>query len=235
MSSPGLDWGLGLSLLGHDDEIKQTYAAIIDSVYRPAMFLDVGTNYGTHSVLFLAHGIPTISFEPNPICLPQFQAMCDLNRLKPRWEPVAIGNDNREIELAYDEAAPWSGSVSQDAAVKASLSAKKKIVMLKKLDDYLTDIVDGSVLLKIDVEGFESEVIRGATQLIVQHKPRIIFETHKSDPKRPAVFNLLSDFGYVIHMLPWRPSQASRRLNSVEFIESTAGNFIALPGSPAVG
>jgi hypothetical protein len=63
-----LDWFLALATLGDDSTVKKTYAAIVSSSRKPDLFLDVGANYGTHSLLFLAHGIRTWSFEPNARC-----------------------------------------------------------------------------------------------------------------------------------------------------------------------
>lgn len=112
-----LDWDSAVSIVGHDDEVKDTYAALVDSDQRPALFLDVGANYGTHSVLFLSVGIPVIAFEPNPQCLSHFQAMCESNGLSGRWEQVALGNQNGEIELVYLETHTWLGSVSPAVAL----------------------------------------------------------------------------------------------------------------------
>ena len=41
------------------------------------------------------------------------------------------------------------------------------MVPLKKLDDYLPDVSCDRLLIKIDVEGFEREVIQGASHLLV--------------------------------------------------------------------
>jgi hypothetical protein len=56
-----LDWGLSLATLGHDSDVKQTYRTLLQSLRRPDLFIDVGANYGTHSVLFLGSGVETIS------------------------------------------------------------------------------------------------------------------------------------------------------------------------------
>src|SRR3954453_3735677 len=55
-SSLWLDWDSAISIVGHDIEIKQTYAELVKSDERPALFLDVGANYGTHSILLLSAG-----------------------------------------------------------------------------------------------------------------------------------------------------------------------------------
>ena len=151
-----LDWDYALSIIGHEIEIKQTYAALITSDQRPTLFLDVGANYGTHSILFLSVGVPVIAFEPNPSCFSQFQTVCELNGLTGRWEQVAIGDKVGEIELAYPEKETWLGSVSSDvvSTLKKSDGMIIKQVPLKKLDDYLSDARGDKVLIKIDVEGF---------------------------------------------------------------------------------
>src|ERR1700722_9247274 len=51
---------------GHDSELKQTYASLIQLEHPPRLVLDIGANYGTHSIIFLSHDIETVSFEPNP-------------------------------------------------------------------------------------------------------------------------------------------------------------------------
>ena len=227
-----LNWDSAVSIIGHDIEIKQTYAALVTSDQRPAIFLDVGANYGMHSVLFLSVDIPVIAFEPNPSCFSHFQTVCELNGLTGRWEQVAIGNKAGQIELAYPEKATWLGSVSSDIvpALKKSDGVITKQVPLKKLDDYLSDVPRDKVLVKIDVEGFECEVIEGASQLLADCKPKIIFESNNAKSRRDLL-RLLGDCGYSVHPLPWGPSVASRSLGVDEFLTSTSTNFIAIPRS----
>jgi len=57
-----LDWDNAVSLSGHDIEVKKTYLSLLGSRRRPELFLDIGANYGTHSLLFLVHGVDTIAF-----------------------------------------------------------------------------------------------------------------------------------------------------------------------------
>jgi hypothetical protein len=95
-----LDWDNAVSILGHDIEIKQTYAALLaQGAERPVKCLDVGANYGMHSALFLSAGIPAISFEPNPSCRPCFEEVCRLNCYQSSWEAVALGDKSGEVEL----------------------------------------------------------------------------------------------------------------------------------------
>jgi FkbM family methyltransferase len=210
-------------------EIKQTYARLINSSERPALFLDVSANYGTHSALFLASGIATIAFEPNPGCFAYFRSVCELNGLNGRWEAVAIGNRGGEIELIYPEKETWLGSVASSAAaaMTASRSVIKQRVPMKRLDNFIGDMPRGKILVKIDVEGFEYEVIEGASQLIRDFRPTIIFESNTAD-KRSELFRLLSDHGCALRLLPWQPTSPVLSLD--EFLTSAGTNFIAVAG-----
>jgi FkbM family methyltransferase len=225
-----LDWDNAISIIGHDIEVKRTYAALVTSDQRPAIFLDVGASYGMHSVLFLSVGIPVIAFEPNLSCLAHFQTVCELNGLKGRWEHVAIGNKAGQIELAYPEKETWLGSVSTDvvSTLKKSHRVTTKQVPLRKLDDYLSDIPRDKVLIKIDVEGFERDVIEGAWQLLRDCRPKLIFESNDANSRRP-LHRLLGHAGYSVHPLPWQPFLGSRLLDLDEFVTSTSTNFIAIP------
>ena len=222
-----LDWDCAVAIIGHDIEVKQTYAALL-KLERPALFLDVGANYGTHSILFLSAGVATISFEPNPNCFSNFRTICELNGLKERWERVAIGSQPGELDLIYPEKETWLGSVSVDisAQLKTSRATRTERVPVKKLDEFLGDIPREGVLMKIDVEGFECEVIKGASQILKTCKPKIILESN--GPKlRPELLGLLAGHGYSIHLLPWSPAAASPPLTPEEFVLSSATNFIA--------
>src|SRR5262245_38673232 len=77
------DWPQAFSLLGHDFSVKQTYRSLLRSSIRPDFFIDVGANFGVHSLLFLACHIKTISFEPNLDCHAEFKHLCAMNGLMP--------------------------------------------------------------------------------------------------------------------------------------------------------
>ncbi len=223
-----LDWDYALSVLGHDAEIKETYAALIESDQRPALFIDVGANYGTHSILFSVVGIPIIAIEPNAECRSQFEAVHELNQLKGRWVPAALGKQAGEIDLVYPGRQTWLGSTSKSVASRLNpLPLVVTRVPVTVLDDYCDEMPDGEILLKLDVEGSEVEVLQGASQLLRSRAPKIIFESNEN-AVRPELLELLEGFGYSVYPLPWRPSENTRPLRRDEFLQNRATNFLAI-------
>jgi len=222
-----LDWDYALSILGHDADVKQTYEALIKSDQRPALFVDVGANYGTHSILFLAVGTPIIAFEPNPECYPHFQTVCGLNQLDGRWEQSALGKEPGQIDLVYPEKETWLGSTSGKVISRLrSRAVAVKQVPIRMLDDYLDEMPDGEILLKLDVEGSEIEVLKGASRLLHSRAPKIIFESNDRET-RLELFDLLTGFGYGIYLLPWGQLEETGTLRRDEFFQNHATNFMA--------
>ena len=69
-------------------------------------------------------------------------------------------------------------------------------IKTKRLDDYSFDRVD---FLKIHVEGFEYEVLKGAESTINKFKPRIIIETY-SDALGRICDQYLLNHGYSLRL-----------------------------------
>lgn len=224
-----LDWDTAVSIVGHDIEVKKTYEELISSSDPPELFIDIGANYGTHSLLFLVHQIETITFEPNTSCHNLFKEMCELNGVTPQLEAVALGELNGNVELAYPEHDTWFGST--DTEVTEELSPDHDLVTetveQKTLDKYLPQIGHKKTVIKIDTEGNELAVLRGAVRTLHEIKPKVIFESW-DDSERTELFKFFETQKYEIYETPWKPADESQPLKSDEFIASTSSNFIAV-------
>lgn len=236
-----LHWDLAVSINSVDIEVKQTYSTMLSSDAPPTLFLDIGANYGTHSILFSSVGIPVIAFEPNPTCFEFCEMVCQLNGFScPQWEQVAIGDRSGQVDLSYPEGYAWLGSISPAAVRTTSdffsrrrnvrnLKVIRHVVRLRPLDDYLSQTVGKRLLIKIDAEGLELEVLRGASRILTHVRPHIIFETN--DPaSRLQLHGLLTDHNYSVHALPWLGTDAQSLAMPAElFVQSKAINFFAKP------
>ena len=221
-----LTWDLALSIAGHEPEIKQTYETILR--FRPHLVLDVGANYGTHSLLFLVHGVRTVSFEPNPNCHESIKELCAANGVRPTLEPVAVGANEGTIELWFPEREEWLGTT--DPATRDRLQGEtplaKLIVPLVTLDGYVDAHGLTPDVIKIDTEGSDLQVLQGAERTLDACRPLLLFECWPK--QRGPMAGFLDDHRYSICALPLTPAQP-RALSKSEFTTAAHANFAAIP------
>ncbi len=224
------DWDTAVSIVGHDIGVKKTYAHLLASSKRPDIFVDIGANYGTHSLLFLTQDVKTITFEPNPTCHEYFRDVCTLNRVEYDLEPVALGAEEGEVEIKFPEKETWLGSV--DPEVQSQLEQQHDLraerVPLRKLDSYASRFNGGRMLIKIDTEGNEHRVVQGAVDTIDQCRPLIVFESN--DPAgRQKLYDFFVGTDYQVASLPWTPCASNSSLSCEAFLARSDTNYIAAP------
>jgi FkbM family methyltransferase len=159
--------------------------AIVRELTRPdSTILDVGANLGNHTIYWAKAGRRVIAFEPNLVtrsALAESSCLNGLDELVTVY-PVALG------------AATGTGALralldGNHGAIAVEPVADGEIPIVR-LDDL--DVPDFSVI-KIDVEGDEENVLRGAQQTIGRLRPFIIAE---AQAKTDDVVALLRDLGY---------------------------------------
>lgn len=133
-----------------------------------SLYVDVGTNIGYHarSIAVLA-GCQVIGFEP----LPKHFALAAYNTqgLSARIYNAAVGNANGQVSM--DDIDPTQAGNYGEAHV----SNQGVTVPCVQLDS-VPELQDRCNVIKIDVEGFELEVLQGAQQCLAQHRPVVFFE-----------------------------------------------------------
>lgn len=128
------------------------------------IFLDVGAHCGLFSALasqVIGDGGRVLAFEPNPDVLPFLMA----NTQRDRVEIHAVA-----LSDASGEAMLWQGGASDTAlsSIAYELSnSKHSMVKTQTLDDLLAALGIGQVALaKVDVEGSELRLFRGAKETL---------------------------------------------------------------------
>jgi FkbM family methyltransferase len=126
------------------------------------LFVDIGANVGTYTVLAAAHiGAKSISCEPVPQTFSYLRRNVLINDVLDRVSlcNVAVGAAPGTIQFTTD----------QDAMNHVATEGEPNTVAVPvtTLDAILMDAGAGCpVLLKVDVEGYETEVLRGAAQVL---------------------------------------------------------------------
>lgn len=158
---------------------------------RRSVIVDVGANVGNHAVFFARMLAPRMLIPVEPVS----DAVAALRK---NLALNAISVDERGLGLAASSRPGWS-MIERDPrqdlveARTGSVTDHERpgAVRCVPLDELVPERVD---LLKIDVEGVESDVIRGAHRILREDKPLVILEAH--DSKRPSLLAQMAAFGY---------------------------------------
>ncbi|HQD09004.1 MAG TPA: FkbM family methyltransferase [Flavihumibacter sp.] len=127
------------------------------------LLIDVGSNIGIFSLLGAgASGCKTLSFEPLPGTFQKFRKNVELNGLYDKVNSLNMGVAAAKGVLRFTNQDENSlNKVANDGDIDFVE------VGVVRLDDMLTNIESAECLLmKIDVEGYETEVINGAEELL---------------------------------------------------------------------
>lgn len=226
-----LDWDQAVSIAGHEPAVKQAYAQFLNGALRPDLFVDVGANYGTHSLLFLSAGVRTLSFEPNDACHPYFAEACAENGFCADVQPVALGDTPGEITLSFPAGQTWLGSIDADVVARLGSAGalETRHVQVRRLDEYADAFIGKRVLLKIDAEGHELAVLRGAQRVLREHRPHVLFES-LPESDRGALFDLFARAGY--NLAPLTNDEGPASLSRGEFVRAPVSDFLATPTRP---
>ncbi len=127
-----------------------------------AVFYDVGGGFGFHSSLAARLGAQVFAFEPDEENAKSLRHHAELNAFRPRIEIVTLAvlaaRGATHFEPAHEEGGHRSGQVSEgrERAITVRCTSLDDFVKLNPLPN----------LIKIDVEGSESEVLKGAGRVI---------------------------------------------------------------------
>jgi FkbM family methyltransferase len=145
--------------------------------------LDIGANYGTYALTLARLGARVDLFEPNPAIA---AVLADWARGKTGLAVHALALS--DCSGTADLVIPGDGSVEHDSSAAlaggAIASGRRVAVPLAPLDSL--EITDAA-LIKIDVEGHEDAVLRGAEATIDASSPALIVEIEQRHINRPII------------------------------------------------
>jgi FkbM family methyltransferase len=158
--------------------------------YKGGTFVDAGSCMGNHTLFFATLAENVFSFEPSlgPFIHQMLNLSINSNYANIIPYNVGLGNENGIKKLSMDTLSAGGGTIKEDGT---------ELVVIAKLDDF--DIKDVK-LIKIDVEGYEVEVLKGAEQTIRTYKPDLFIECNTEEHKK-NIFDYLKslDLDYNIY------------------------------------
>ena len=184
-------------------EYCEAEADVFRQLIRPGMtVVEAGAHIGMHTLVMARACAPgrLIAFEPQQRV---FQLLCanltagaitNVTAL-----PDALGADARFARMPVTDYAA-AGNFGQVAPLFARVVADAgwsdgRTVRVSPLDALDLATCD---FFKIDVEGWESEVLRGARQTILRCRPLIYVENDRAD-QQTVLIELMSELGYDLY------------------------------------
>lgn len=151
-------------------------------------FVDVGVNLGQTLVELRSTGLARayVGFEPNPHCVAYVETLIDANGYRNcTIVPVGLGSDSA-VHVLYRNAAAGN-RMDAAATMLADLRPERRSVAttisVHALDDIRSVLpVDRIGMVKIDVEGVESQTIAGMTRMLASDRPLVMCEVLGADP-----------------------------------------------------
>lgn len=174
---------------------------------RPVQFFDVGAHIGMHSLIISSvyprSSVSVTAFEPTPRTAAVCRALAGVNNLEIRIERCAISDQDGTASLFIS---PWETS---NSLVEGFRPAKDTVqVPSIALDTYCAGRGILPSVIKIDVESFESHVVRGAQHVLEQARPPVVCEILR-DTDPDAIEQTVAPFaalGY--RMYRWTKKEA---------------------------
>jgi len=168
---------------------------LIHALSPSEIFVDIGANVGAYTILASqVINSRSIAFEPIPDTVKRLDKQIQLNKIGDLVDLRPMGVGSTVNPLAFTTDSDTTNKVSLVSGVENT-----EFFQVTTIDADLTD--DGPYFLKIDVEGFEYEVLKGGTNLLKSGNiMAIIVELNHNGEKfghtNDKIHELLNGYGY---------------------------------------
>jgi len=186
ITNANIDWG--------------TEALLFSLLQRRGAFIDVGAHIGYYSLYMLPYVTAVYAFEPDP-------------RVRVFLEKNLAGKPNAEVLPLAVSSAPGKarftleGNTDVSHLSKGNTQAANQIeVDVTTLDAFAASRNLTVEAIKIDAEGCDTEILRGALTLLAQQRPLVVTEASPD----AALFALATQIGYRVFAFIRHPSTRRR-------------------------
>jgi len=197
---PKRDLGLEKKIYFTGEYETGTLRVLKGILQNKGVFLDIGANIGLYS-LYVSYYFPEIkifSFEPLNSAHDILAENIRLNEFKNiETFNYALGSQRESLYIHEHEYERGSSFITSKPT--------NEEISLFSLDELYENLTSEKIsAIKVDVEGFELEVLKGGENIIFKkHRPIIIVECsdlrnyHKAT--KDDIFELMSNYGYVLY------------------------------------
>jgi FkbM family methyltransferase len=186
-----------------DPEQNAEFRAFRSCCSAQMLLFDIGAHFGIFSLAAARIGGKAVAVDPSPLATRMIAAQSTLNGFEDRIRVLraAVGSAEGSIELLSSGAFSYGYFKAAKGRLKRDLTEVRSVTI-----DSLATVFGAPTHIKIDVEGYEAEVLRGARKTLNSSSPRVFLELHSdiiradgSDPN--SVLEQLTDAGYTLYTL----------------------------------
>ena len=226
----------GLGFLPNTPSQEEAFLGKLD--FKGQVVYDLGANIGVLSLFFSravgADGF-VYAFEPNPDTQRAIKDNFSVNQVSNiQLFQVAVGDSNGEATLVVHKGQRGRGSMNPPKVKEYHRKGEnvQYAVRTVTLDSFVQEQkMRPPDFIKIDVEGFEYQVLSGAQSMLEQYEPKLFIEMHgPTDAERiknaQNVYRFLANLGYkIIH-----PS-SGEVVSEQELVDAKLGHIYCLRSS----
>jgi len=214
---------------GYEPETVKVFTAIARSA---SWLLDIGANTGLFALLACAANpdIETMAFEPLPTTAERLRRNIELNDWEARCTVRVCAVSDAEGTSAFHVPPGLYPDMASLGATGWRGLAGEVIQVPTTTVDAGAATTAGPGLIKIDVEGHEDKVLRGAAATLQRCRPVVVVECNPEGPYE-AVEQILIAQGYALYHLRARGPVAVGQIlpDARDIGRPRARNFLALP------
>lgn len=194
-------------------------AFLLHFLRQEDVFADIGANIGSYTILASGHiGAKSFSFEPVPSTFFHLKNNVLINNLLDKVSAFNVGLGSEQGNIEFTSSLDTVNHVAikgEPDTIKVPIETFDNVFENQKLP----------ILLKIDVEGFETEVIKGASKALAQNDLKaIIIELNGSGARYNYDEKEIHNTFLNLNFKPYQYDPLKRELT--EITESGAHNTI---------
>lgn len=181
---------------------------------RDGAFVDIGANIGQTMLDHYLTGVaaPYIGFEPNPSCVSYLNDIIAANSFdRHTILPIGLANETKVVPLYTRRGHAEDDAASLVADLRPQWAVAAQYVSCHRFDDVRAALdLKQIAFVKIDVEGFELEVLKGMRETLGDLRPVVLCEILFTDAHADLAVNerrnrgieiLLGELDYKIFQL----------------------------------
>lgn len=172
--------------------------------------IDIGAHIGDSTIpMALAVGKEgtVLGFDPNPYIFKILEKNASLNKELTNIIPLQFAITTHEGDFFYSssEASYNNGGIAETQENRHGKYGLEEKVKGVKLEEFLTDnypdLISKLSLIKIDTEGYDTDILKSILPFIKKQKPNLIIEcfVKLTQTERYFLYDLVADLGYDLY------------------------------------